>query len=81
MDDHHLYRLTDLVNSDFEMTANDKDYRLDQEQLIKVCKILLHKINHNWSKNAQEYDHVHTAIRADIEASERSVRSSMEEVN
>ena len=81
MDDHTLYRLTDLVNSDFEMSANDRDYKLDQEQIVKVCKILLHKINHNWNKNGQEYSHLHQAIQDDIEASERSVRSSMEEVN
>jgi len=42
------------VNSDFDMSANDKDYKLGHEQVIKVCKILLHKINYNNKRNMQE---------------------------
>ena len=40
-----ITKLIDLVNSNFEMSPNDKDYRLNHEQMIKVCKILLHKVN------------------------------------
>ena len=50
MQDDEVQRLTDLVTSDFEMSANDKDYKLGHDQLIKVCKILLHKINYNHRK-------------------------------
>lgn len=39
--------MADLVNSDFEMHVNDPDYRLNHDELIKICKILLHKINFN----------------------------------
>lgn len=42
------------MNSDFDMSANDKDYKLGHEQVIKVCKILLHKINYNNKRNMQE---------------------------
>ena len=51
MDDHQIYKLHDLVTADFEMSANDKDYKLGHEQVIKVCKILLHKINYNNKRN------------------------------
>ena len=50
MQTEEVTRLDDLVNSDFEMSANDKDYKLNHDQLIKVCKILLHKINYNHRK-------------------------------
>lgn len=47
MEEQQIYQLIDLVNGDFEMAGNDRDYTLTDEQLIKVCKILLHKINYN----------------------------------
>jgi hypothetical protein len=34
------------------MSTDDKDYRLDLEQIVKVCKILLHKLNFNQLRNA-----------------------------
>jgi hypothetical protein len=36
------------------MSANDKDYKLGHEQIVKVCKILLHKLNHDHNRNQQE---------------------------
>ena len=45
MGDDDIYSLSDLIHSDFDMSASDKDYKLSPDQLIKVCKILLHKIN------------------------------------
>lgn len=81
MEDHNLYRLTDLVNSDFEMSSKDKDYQLDIEQVIKVCKILLHKINHNWMKTIHENENNKDQMREEMNMSERNVKSSMEEVN
>lgn len=47
MEDHEVYQLTDLINGDFHMPGSDKDYKLGHEQLVKVCKILLHKMNYN----------------------------------
>lgn len=47
MDNHNVYKLQDLISSDFYMSTDDKDYRLDLEQIVKVCKILLHKLNYN----------------------------------
>ena len=45
VDDKFYYNLKDLIKSDFDMPAKDKDFKLSHEQLIKACKILLHKIN------------------------------------
>ena len=81
MDDHEVYQLTDLINSDFAMAANDNDYKLGHEELVKVCKILLHKVNCNQLRNAQDYQLVLTQMKADLAQSEQSMRSSMEEVN
>ena len=47
MEQGAVYKLTDLVNSDFEMHVNDPDYSLTHDEVIKVCKIFLHKINFN----------------------------------
>lgn len=81
MDDHEVYQLTDLINGDFQMAGSDKDFRLGHEQLVKVCKILLHKINYNQLRNAQDYRSVLSQMKADLQQSEQSMRSSMEEVN
>ena len=48
------FRLIDILNSGFNMASNDKDYRLSHEQLIKVCKVLLHKVNCVDIKNVAE---------------------------
>lgn len=56
LEDHQIYKLHDLVTADFEMSANDKDYKLGHDQVIKVCKILLHKINYNNKRNGQDKD-------------------------
>ena len=52
--DENVYRLTDLVNSDFRMPVTDKDFELTHEQVIKVCKILLYKFNLGSKKNQYE---------------------------
>ena len=39
--------LTELIDAEFNNKANDKDNSLEFPQLVKVCKILLHKINYN----------------------------------
>ena len=45
VDDDNCYRLTDLIGAEFKLPVNDKDFELGHEQLIKVCKILLYKLN------------------------------------
>ena len=54
VNDENVYRLTDLVNSDFKMPVTDKDFELSHEQVIKVCKILLYKFNLGSKKNVYE---------------------------
>lgn len=81
MDDHSIKNLTDLVASDFFVSPKDKDFSLDKEGLVKVCKILLHKVNHNFFKNDEKAVMVEQNLVKEIETSERSVKSSMEEVN
>ena len=51
-----MQRLVDLVNSNYEMSSEDKDYKLSHEQLIKVCKILLHMNNSLHSRINQEME-------------------------
>ena len=48
------YNLKDLIRSDFDMPAKDKDFKLSHEQLIKACKILLHKINFQTKRTLYE---------------------------
>ena len=50
MDDHSIKTLDELISSDFHISPKDKDFNLDKEGIIKVCKILLHKVNHNFLK-------------------------------
>ena len=69
------------MNSDFEMSANDKDYKLGHEQMIKVCKILLHKINYNNKRKGQERDLLMQQMVEQVKNYEHSTKSSMEEVN
>ena len=49
-EDNDKSRLVDLFNSNFDMSPNDVDYKLNHDQLIKVCKVLLHKVNYNHKK-------------------------------
>lgn len=52
--DDQVYKLEELLASDFEMPTTDKDFKLSHEQLIKVVKILLHKMNLTNRKNDYE---------------------------
>ena len=81
LEDSQLYELRDLVNSDFDMSPNDEDYKLGHDHLVKVCKILLHKINFNNLRNAQERELMLNKAMKNQESIEQSTRSSMEEVN
>ena len=35
---------------------DDIDYKLSSDEVIKVCKILLHKINYNYKRSVHEMD-------------------------
>ena len=58
MEDHGMQHLVDLINSDFYMHKKDPDFDLDKPALIKVCKILLQKINHNFERNKEAVGHL-----------------------
>ena len=38
--------LQSLVDAEFVDTYNDKDFEFSKDQIIKCCKILLHKVNY-----------------------------------
>ena len=61
--------------------SNDKDYNLDKDQLVTVCKILLHKINFNQRRLVEQDVGLRQHFLDNLNTSERSVKSSMEEVN
>ena len=79
--DDFVYRLTDLVNSDFKMPETDKDYELSHAQLIKICKILLYKLNLVSKKNAYEREELANMINDRVTSIENLTKSSLEEVN
>ena len=79
--DENVYRLTDLVNSDFRMPVTDKDFELTHEQIIKVCKIILYKFNLASKKNAYERQELATMINDRISQIEALTKTSLEEVN
>jgi len=79
--DDSAYRLVDLVNSDFKMPETDKDFELSHEQVIKVCKILLYKLNLNSKKNAYERGELASMINDRVGQIEDLTKSSLEEVN
>jgi len=76
-----VYRLTDLVNSDFRMPVTDKDFELSHEQVIKVCKILLYKFNLAAKKNTYERQELASMINERITQIEALTKTSLEEVN
>ena len=81
VNDENVYRLTDLVNSDFKMPVTDKDFELSHEQVIKVCKILLYKFNLAAKKNTYERQELAAMINERISQIESLTKTSLEEVN
>ena len=79
--DDFVYRLTDLINSDFKMPESDKDYEITHAQLIKICKILLYKLNLVSKKNAYEREELANMINYRVTSIENLTKSSLEEVN
>lgn len=79
--DDYVYRLVDLVNSDFRMPESDKDFTLSTEQLCKVSKILLYKLNLISKKNEYERGELASMINEKVGQIEQLTKSSLEEVN
>lgn len=63
------------------MPETDKDFEITHEQLIKICKILLYKMNLNSKKSAYERGELATMITEKVNEVEHLTRSSLEEVN
>lgn len=79
--DDYCYRLVDLFNSDFKMPESDKDFQLTHEQLIKICKILLYKLNLQSKKSQYEREELANMINERVTTIENLTKSSLEEVN
>ena len=79
--DENTFRLIDLINSDFKMAVNDKDFELSHEQIVKVCKILLYKFNLTSKKAAFERGELASMIATKIENIENLMKSNLAEVN
>lgn len=73
--------MVDLVNSDFEMAPNDPDYRLNHDEIVKICKVLLHKINFNTKRINMSMEVAAKRTAEQVAGTEESMRSQTEEVN
>lgn len=63
------------------MSVDDLDYNLSFDEMVKVCKILFHKINFNSKRIRLVLAESNKNADARIARAERSMRSSNEEVN
>ena len=81
VDDDNCYRLMDLINAEFRLPVNDKDFNLTHEQLIKCCKILLYKLNLLSKKSVYERTELTAMINERVDMIEKVTKSSLEEVN
>jgi hypothetical protein len=63
------------VNSDFEMHINDPDYALTHDDVIKVCKIFLHKINFNTQRINYNMGAAEKKTTEQIMSTEKSMKS------
>ena len=75
MDQGAAYKLQDLVNSDFEMHINDPDYALNHDEVIKICKILLHKINFNTQRINYNMEAAERKTTEQVMSTEKSMKS------
>ena len=77
----NIYTLQELVTGDFKMSAQDKDFELSHEMLIKAVKILLYRFNLYQKKNMFERQELATMIGERISKVEEMTMRSLEEVN
>jgi hypothetical protein len=59
------------------MPISDKDFKLSHEQLIRACKILLHKINYVTKKNKYENEQTVLKLQKQYTDTEMNVNSSL----
>ena len=45
INENKVYKLVDILNSNLDLNADDIDYKLNHQQIIKVMKIFLHMLN------------------------------------
>jgi len=81
LSDNQVHSLLELIDSDFAMDAEDADYGLTLIQMIKVSKILLHKVNFNQLRNAQDNQINMSEMRGLHDAAEAKHKSALEEIN
>jgi len=58
-------RLLDLLEYEFIMDKTDKDFKMSHVQLIKVCKVLLHKLSTQDKKFISLNEQLQTTIEND----------------
>ena len=63
------------------MPESDKDFELTHEQLIKVSKILLYKLNLVSKKSQYEREELANMINERVTTIENMTKSALEEVN
>jgi hypothetical protein len=61
------------------MAPSDADFKISHEQLIKACKVLLHKFNCLDIKNVAERDALENRIDEKFHQLESVSRSNLEE--
>ena len=77
----HCTKLIDLVKSDFAMPQTDPDWKLSHEQMIKVCKLLLHMVNNTNIRIIEQKADPKREIDDIFEMKDGSVRSQLEEIS
>lgn len=63
------------------MNVKDRDFDLSHEQLIKCCRILLHKVNYLTKKTALENGELASMINKRVEKVENVTKASLTEAN
>ena len=81
INDSDTYHLIELVNSDFGMSTIDKDFMLSHEQMIKVCKVLLYKINMLVKRGKLEKEEYSIMISKKMKQIQDATTSQVNEIN
>jgi len=63
------------------MPQSDPDWKLSHEQMIKVCKLLLHMVNNTNIRILEEKADLKSEIDEIFDMKDGSVRSQIEEVS
>lgn len=79
--DNEIYNLKELIQADFNMEGDDPDFAIRHDELIKVCKILLHKFNYIIIRNSQDQEYNIGELNQVLQTSDNKFKSLLEEVN